>query len=213
MRVVASLVVATWLIAAVGGGPASAQSAPATFYGRAGVTAGQKLEASIGGRACGTTTVNAANEWALSIPLSAACEPTEGAPVKFTVDGKPATLSPAPVWKIGGTPPDIANGYKVAADGASPPKVEAPVSSAKPSGAIPRDGGFGLIVLTNADTLEQLVVATGCPKVSMALYATFDGNFVPYVPGTAIGAVNAHFLSIFVGGHVAANTAFVGRCK
>jgi hypothetical protein len=216
MRVFASVVVAALLLAAaaaIGESRAAAQSAPATFYGRAGVTAGEKVEASIGGTPCGATTVNAANEWALSIPLSAACQPTEGAPVTFTVDGKPATVTPAPVWKVGGTPPDIANGYKVVADGAAAPKVVAPVSTAKLSGGIPLGGGFGLIVLTNDDTLEQLVLATGCPKASMALYATADGGFVPYVPGTVIGAVNAHFLTLFAGGYVKANTAFVGRCK
>jgi hypothetical protein len=47
----------------------------------------------------------------------------------------------------------------------------------------------------------------------MALYATADGGFVPYVPGTSIGAVNSHFLTQFAGGYVKANTAFVGRCK
>jgi hypothetical protein len=46
----------------------------------------------------------------------------------------------------------------------------------------------------------------------MALWATSGGNFVTYIPGTTIGAVNAAFLALFPGGTVPAGTAFIGKC-
>ena len=42
---------------------ANAQTPPAVFYGK-GLVAGQVVEAFIGGKSCGTSTVNAAGEWA-----------------------------------------------------------------------------------------------------------------------------------------------------
>lgn len=76
------------------------------------------------------------------------------------------------------------------------------------SGSVPATG-FGLIVF-GGGTVAQLVTASGVGN-SGALYATVGGNFVPYVPGTTIAAVNADFLAAFPGGNVPANTAFVGR--
>lgn len=76
------------------------------------------------------------------------------------------------------------------------------------SGSVPATG-FGLIVF-GGGTVAQLVTASAV-GTSGALYATVGGNFVPYVPGTTIAAVNADFLAAFPGGNVPANTAFVGR--
>jgi len=80
------------------------------------------------------------------------------------------------------------------------------------SGSIPQGGGFGLIVF-GGGTIQQLVAATGCPTASMALWATVGGNFVTYVPGTTIGAVNADFLTTFPNGVIPAGTPFIGKCR
>lgn len=75
------------------------------------------------------------------------------------------------------------------------------------SGSVPATG-FGLIVFSGG-TVAQLVTASGAG--SGALYFTVAGNFLTYVPGTTIAAVNAAFLEAFPGGNVPANTAFIGR--
>ena len=100
---------------------ANAQTPPATFYGR-GLTAGQTVGATIGGRSCGTATVTAAGEWVISVASDAACAPTAGAAVSFTINGAPATAAPAAVWQAGGTPPpaNIADGYVLRAGAATP---------------------------------------------------------------------------------------------
>jgi hypothetical protein len=220
MRVIAGIFVAVLMMAAVaamqGAAPVSA-SAPATFYGTAGVTAGDSVELFVGSASCGTTTANALNEWSIVVQASASCLPTEGAQVSVKVNGQPASISPSAKWTSGGTPPDIANGYvlTVGTGGTQSPAGgtgTTPASGGALSGSIPKDGGYGLVVFTNGGTIGQLVTATGCPLASMALYAIIDGNFAAYVPGTSIAAVNEAFLSLFVGGNVPANTAFVGRC-
>lgn len=103
---------------------ASAQTPPAVFYGK-GLTSGARVEALIAGRSCGTATANAAGEWSISIQSNAACAPTEGAAVSFTLNGAAATATPAATWKGGGLPPDVANGYVLAAGAATvtPPKT------------------------------------------------------------------------------------------
>lgn len=79
------------------------------------------------------------------------------------------------------------------------------------SGSIPAAGGFGLVVF-GGGTLDQLVSASGCPAATAAFYATVNGAFVTYVPGTSIGAVNAAFMAAFPAG-IPAGTALIGKCK
>jgi hypothetical protein len=219
MRIVAGMFVAVVMLAGsvVQGADPVAASAPATFYGKSGVTAGDSIEVFIGSASCGVTTVNALNEWSIVVQASASCLPTEGAQVTFKVNGQLASISPSAAWTSGGTPPDIANGYVLTAGsgGALPPAGGTATSGSGAAalvGSIPKDGGYGLVVFTSGGTISQLVTATGCPPASMALYAIIDGTFAAYVPGTSIAAVNEAFLSLFVGGNVPANTAFVGRC-
>jgi hypothetical protein len=100
-------------------GSAQAQVLPAVLYGK-GLEAGSEVSASIGGEVCGTTTVTAAGEWTMQIPPDADCSPTAGAAISFTVDGDPATSSPAATWASGGTPSDIANGYALTVSQATP---------------------------------------------------------------------------------------------
>lgn len=100
-------------------GSANAQVLPAVLYGK-GLTAGQTVAASIGGKACGSATVNAAGEWTMQIAPDNACAPTANAAISFTVNGQPATASPAATWASGGTPSDIASGYKLTIVQATP---------------------------------------------------------------------------------------------
>lgn len=76
------------------------------------------------------------------------------------------------------------------------------------SGSVP-SRGFGLIVF-GGGTIAELVIASGVGARG-ALYATVGGNFIVYVPGARIDAVNADFLAAFPGGVIPANTAFIGR--
>src|SRR2546426_11159723 len=92
----------------------SAQAPPAVYYGK-GLTANDAVEAFIGGRSCGSTRVTAQGEWVLQIPATAACTPTAGAAVSFTLNGLPTTVSPAVAWQPGGTPTDVANGPRLTA--------------------------------------------------------------------------------------------------
>lgn len=80
------------------------------------------------------------------------------------------------------------------------------------SGSVPAAGGFGLIVF-GGGTTAQLVTASACPSATSAFWFTSGGNFLTYVPGTTIAAVNADFLAAFPGGNIPANTPFIGKCK
>jgi hypothetical protein len=120
-------------------GTASAQTPPATVYGK-GLKSGDKVEAFVAGKSCGSTTVNAAGEWSISIPTTSACGPTAGAAISFTLNGAAATSTPAAVWQGGGLPPDVANGYVLAAGAAQ--------ATATPAGTVvtaPKTGNAGLL--------------------------------------------------------------------
>jgi hypothetical protein len=213
----AAAVIGTIGIGFVAATPAAAQSsAPANFYGKGGpLKAGDRVAILVNGVTCSTATVNASLEWAVAVAITAPCAPTEGVAVSATVNGAAATLSPAAVWKVGGTPPDIANGYAISvaggatSTGATP---TAPGTSGLLSGSVPRNGGYGIIAVNSTATVQQVAEATGCPIGTMALYATAGGTFLAYVPGTTIGAVNAAFLAAFPNGSVPSGTALLGKC-
>lgn len=78
------------------------------------------------------------------------------------------------------------------------------------SGSIPAAGGFGLVVY--GGPIASLVTASGCPAGTAAFWATVNGNFVTYVPGTTITAVNADFMAAFPNG-IPAGTPLIGKCK
>jgi hypothetical protein len=78
------------------------------------------------------------------------------------------------------------------------------------AGAVPRDGGFGLVVF-GGGSLRDLVTAVGCPSV-VTLWFASNGSFVIYVPGTSIGVVNAPFRALFPG-DISPNTALIARCS
>lgn len=78
------------------------------------------------------------------------------------------------------------------------------------SGSIPPTGGFGIIVF-GGGTNDQLVAASGCPASTAVFWATSNGEFITFVPGTSVGAVNAQWNALFAGG-IPANTGLIGRC-
>lgn len=137
-------------------GSAQAQVLPAVLYGK-GLEAGSEVTASIGGEVCGTATVTAAGEWTMQIAPDADCSPTAGAAISFTVDGDAATASPAATWASGGTPSDIANGYKLtvvmatatptasATATASPTSTATVAPAATATPAPPKTGNAGLL--------------------------------------------------------------------
>jgi hypothetical protein len=135
-------------------GTANAQTPPATFYGR-GVQAGSTVQAFIGGTLCGSSTVNSAGEWSISVSTTAPCNPTEGAAVSFTVNGAAATATPAAVWRGGGLPPDVANGYVLSAT-AAPPSV-----TATPTVVAPKTGNAGMLGGANDATSGWIVLTLG----------------------------------------------------
>ncbi|MBM4415395.1 MAG: hypothetical protein FJ035_03875 [Chloroflexi bacterium] len=137
---------------------ANAQTPPATFYGK-GLTAGHKVEASIGGRSCGTATVTATGEWVISVASDNKCQPTAGAAVSFTINGAPATATPAAVWQAGGTPPaaNIANGYVLTAGTAATPTAPKTGNA----GLLGGDGGAASTWLVAALAAVALVTVAG----------------------------------------------------
>ena len=136
-----------------------AQTPPATVYGR-GLTAGTRVEALIGGRACGSTTVNAAGEWSIPIPTTAPCAPTAGAAISFTLNGAAATSTPPAVWQGGGLPPDVANGYVLT--------LAAPVATATaaPTVTPPKTGGAGMM-----ETGQSTWVVLGIALIALGAVA------------------------------------------
>lgn len=72
--------------------------------------------------------------------------------------------------------------------------------------------GFGLFVFAGGSP-AQLLVASGCPGGSAAFWVSDGrGDFVVWVPGTTVGAVNAPWLTLYPNG-LPPNTAVLGRCR
>ncbi len=92
-------------------GAAHAQFLPAVFYGT-GLQPGQRVDAYVYDKFCGSTTTNDRGEWLLQIPAGAQCGPTDGAPVTFTVDSQVMASDPPATWQSGGIPAgSIPTGY------------------------------------------------------------------------------------------------------
>lgn len=72
--------------------------------------------------------------------------------------------------------------------------------------------GFGLFVFAGGPP-AAMVAASGCAPATAAFWvADGRGDFVVWVPGSTIGAVNARWLSLFPNG-LPANTPVLGRCS
>jgi hypothetical protein len=78
------------------------------------------------------------------------------------------------------------------------------------SGSIPQTGGFGIIVFGGGSN-DQLVSASGCPEETAVFWATSNGEFVTFVPGSDVDIVNDAWNDLFPSG-IPANTGLIGRC-
>jgi cobalamin biosynthesis Mg chelatase CobN len=114
---------------------ARAQFLPAVLYGT-GLRSGQKVEAFIDGKSCGSTTVSQKGEWVMQIAVEAPCAPADGKAITFTINGEAANADPAAVWHSGGIPAEnIATGYSLTVAGGAP--QNAPPGSATAGGGTP----------------------------------------------------------------------------
>jgi len=148
LGLVAALAAIMFSVSLAFAGSANAQTPPATFYGKT-LKSGDKIELFIAGKSCGTATANAAGEWSVSVPTTAACAPTAGAAVTATVNGAAVSLSPAATWQGGGLPADVANGYTIGA-----------AAAATPAGTVtaPKTGNAGLLGAGNDAASRWLVL-------------------------------------------------------
>ena len=182
----------------------------AIYYGR-NLQSGDAVEAFIGGRSCGRVGVNGRGEWVIQIPVNAPCSPVAGAPVTFTVNGRPAVASPAVTWQLGGTPSDVTNGIRltVGTTAGAPPGGAGAVAG-DVAGA---QQGFGLLIDADGGPIDALVDAVCTSRARSRFDFTRGGGFVSYIPGAQVAAVNAQFLAAFPGGVLPSNTAAVAQCN
>jgi hypothetical protein len=98
-------------------GTTQAQSPPATFYGTA--SADDVVDALIDDVSCGTATADSDGFWMMQITEDAACEPSDGDTVSFTLNG--AATNETETWKPGGAPADAAVGVTLTLAAAAAP--------------------------------------------------------------------------------------------
>ena len=92
-----------------------AQNPPATFYGTA--SAGDVVEAWVGGVACGgAATAGSDGFWQMQVDEGAACSPSDGDSVAFTLNGE--GTNETETWKPGGAPSNVAVGVSLTLSGA-----------------------------------------------------------------------------------------------
>jgi len=88
----------------------------------------------------------------------------------------------------------------------------APLTGTIISGSVPADGGFGLVVF-GGGTYQQLVVASRCDVSQVVFWITREGQFLIFVPGSAVGAVNAPFVAALPNDFIPYGTPLLGRCQ
>lgn len=170
--------------------PAAAQtSAPFTAYG-SGLTPGAVVEARIGTKVCGETTVDADGNWLLYISVADPCTPVAGDTITFRLDGKPATGSAT--FAIGGAPADVATGITLVlqAGGAT---FSAPIAK-----------GLNLAMFSGGNVDEAIEAAPN----ATSFWISVAGGLVGYRVG-APTFVNASFFAAFPNGDIPANTFMV----
>jgi hypothetical protein len=79
------------------------------------------------------------------------------------------------------------------------------------AGSVPSDGGFGVVVFSGG-TFDQLVEASGCPVSRVVFWVTQGGQFLVYIPGSAVAAPSADFMAAFPGNFIPPLTPLIGRC-
>ena len=90
-------------------GTTHAQNPPGTFYGTA--SAGDEVGALVGTASCGTATAGSDGFWMMQIAEDAACSPSDGDTVSFTLNGD--ATNETETWKPGGGPADAAGGVSL----------------------------------------------------------------------------------------------------
>jgi len=133
---------------------ASAQVPPFSTYGSK-VKAGDKVEAFVGGKSCGTATADASGNWLLQIASTAPCSPTDGAAISFTLNGAATTASET--YKAGGAPKDVANGVTLTLAAAPAPAATPKATPTAPAPA--KTGNAGM--LGQGSTGIAMVLALG----------------------------------------------------
>lgn len=131
---------------------------PFTAYG-IGQSEGDVVEASIGGASCGSATADADGNWILTIDSSAACSPSEGDTINFTLNG--ASVEETAEWTAGGTP--ATSGYD--------PDVGITLTAGTSDGGGdapgPSDTGNAGIVTSSGATSPLLVLLLGALAATM----------------------------------------------
>lgn len=113
-----------------------------------------------------------------------------------------------------GTGPTEVSGQQVTATATAAP-TPTPAATPSPStgtilsGSVPVSG-FGLITW-GGGTPAQLVTAAGCTEPTLTFWFTSRGNFVTFVPGTTVSAVNAAF-TVLHGSSIPPLTPILTRC-
>lgn len=78
----------------------------------------------------------------------------------------------------------------------------------------PANGGFGTFAFCGG-TYDQLLEASGCPEATSAFfYNTPEGDFIVWIPGSDVEAVNADFYAEFPQEHtpIPEGTIFTAKC-
>ena len=130
-------ILAAALVLLASGGRAHAQMPPYTAYGM-GLRSGDVVTASTEGVECGRATVSAAGNWKISIPADAPCHPSDGATVRFAVNGREHTATVR--WSGGGAPLNPRIGVALGAPAtpaptATPMKTPLPKATSTPKAA------------------------------------------------------------------------------
>ena len=97
------------LSAAFAGTTHAQQNPHGTFYGTA--SAGDEVGALVGTESCGTATAGSDGFWIIRIAEDAACSPSDGDTVSFTLNGD--ATNETETWKPGGGPADAAGGVSL----------------------------------------------------------------------------------------------------
>ncbi len=125
-------------------------SPPATMYGTA--SAGDEIEAFIGGVSCGTATAGADGFWMMRIAEDAACSPTDGDEVSFTHNGD--ATNETETWASGGAPAIVATGVTL-------------TLSEAPAPAAPETGNAGLLAAGQQGSSPWLALSLGVLALAM----------------------------------------------
>ncbi len=123
------------------------------FYGT-GLRRGDRVSAYINGLLCASTTVERSGQWSILVRADSRCAPVTGSPVAFTLNGVPATSSPAAVWQPRALPLST-YGY-----------VLTPTSTPTPVGSTSAD--FAGTGLTAGAQLAALVNGVSCASTTVS---------------------------------------------